>query len=107
MNDELVAAAGGGRPAQRSRSRRPRPTSAFIHHQPSAEALRDIAYYDGKDADPAAVAHLSCGLIHLGEIAYRTGCLLKFDPKGETFPGDKEATGLLTREYRKPWDLPG
>jgi predicted dehydrogenase len=54
---------------------------------------------------PADVAHLSCGLIHLGEIAYRTGRVLKFDPKAETFPNDREANGLLTKEYRKPWEL--
>ena len=54
---------------------------------------------------PAEVAHLSCGLIHLGEIAYRTGRVLKFDPKAETFPDDREANGLLTKEYRKPWEL--
>jgi len=51
----------------------------------------------------AEVAHLSCGLIHLGEIAYRTGRVLTFDPKAEEFPGDKEANTLLSKEYRKPW----
>lgn len=53
----------------------------------------------------AEVAHLSCGLIHLGEIAYRTGRVLKFDPKIEAFPGDKEANALLSKEYRKPWEV--
>jgi predicted dehydrogenase len=56
---------------------------------------------------PAEVAHLSCGLIHLGNIAHRVGRILRFDPKAETFPGDREATALLTKEYRKPWGLPG
>lgn len=55
---------------------------------------------------PADVAHLSCALIHLGEIAYRTGRILKFDPKTETFLGDAEADALLSKEYRRPWDLP-
>jgi predicted dehydrogenase len=55
---------------------------------------------------PAEVAHLSCGLIHLGEIAYRTGRTLKFDPKKETFGEDREANALLSKEYRKPWELP-
>lgn len=54
---------------------------------------------------PAEVAHLSCGLIHLGEIACRVGRVLSFDPKKETF-GDKEANALLTKEYREPWGLP-
>jgi predicted dehydrogenase len=54
---------------------------------------------------PAEVAHLSCALVHLGDIAYRTGRVLKFDPKTETFPDDRDATALLTKEYRKPWDV--
>ncbi|MBI3461970.1 MAG: gfo/Idh/MocA family oxidoreductase, partial [Planctomycetes bacterium] len=55
---------------------------------------------------PADVAHLSCGLIHLGEIAYRLGRVLRFDPETETFPGDAEANALLTKEYRSPWTVP-
>jgi predicted dehydrogenase len=55
---------------------------------------------------PAEAAHLSCGLTHLGNIAQRTGRVLRFDPTTETFPGDREATALLTKEYRKPWGLP-
>jgi predicted dehydrogenase len=54
----------------------------------------------------AEVAHFSCGLIHLGEIAYRLGRVLHFDPTAETFPGDPEASALLTKEYRAPWGLP-
>jgi len=53
----------------------------------------------------AEIAHLSCGLIHLGEIAYRTGHVLKFDPKNEDFPDDTEANALLSKEYRKPWEV--
>lgn len=53
----------------------------------------------------AEVAHLSCGLIHLGEIAYRTGRVQKFAPKAERFVGDNDANSLLTKEYRKPWEV--
>ena len=52
---------------------------------------------------PAEVIHLSCGLVHLGEIAYRTGRALRFDPKTERFGGDDEANGLLTKSYRRAW----
>lgn len=55
----------------------------------------------------AEVAHLSCSLVHLGEIAYRTGRVLHFDPKKETFPGDREANELLTKSYRRPWGFDG
>ena len=51
----------------------------------------------------AGVAHLSCGVVHLGEIAYRTGRVLRFDPKSEQFPGDEEANALLTKKHRPPW----
>ena len=34
-----------------------------------------------------------------------TGPFLKFDPTVETVPDDREANGLLTNEYRKPWEL--
>jgi predicted dehydrogenase len=51
----------------------------------------------------ALTAHLTCGLVHLGEIAYRTQRVLEFDPQTETITNDKEAKALLTKEYRKPW----
>jgi predicted dehydrogenase len=57
-------------------------------------------------AASAEIAHLSCALVHLGEIAYRTERVLQFDPETETIRNDKEANALLTKEYRKPWDLP-
>ena len=54
----------------------------------------------------AEVAHLSCGLVHLGEIAYRAGRVLEFDPQSETVKNDPEANRMLTKEYRSPWELP-
>lgn len=50
--------------------------------------------------------HLSSALCHLGNISYRTGRKLTFDPKTETFPGDAEANSYLTRSYRKPFEVP-
>lgn len=57
-------------------------------------------------AASAEIAHLTCGLVHLGEIAYRVGRVLEFDPEHETIRNDAEATALLTKEYRKPWTVP-
>jgi predicted dehydrogenase len=54
----------------------------------------------------AEVAHLSCSLVHLGEIGYRVGRVLNFDPATERFKKDDEANAMLTKEYRKPWTLP-
>jgi hypothetical protein len=44
--------------------------------------------------------------VHLGEIAYRTERVLHFDPQTETIRDDPQANALLSKEYRKPWELP-
>jgi len=61
---------------------------------------------ESKPHADAETAHLSCAVVHLGEIAYRTGRVLHFDPAREEFPDDEEASRLLTKEYRSPWVLP-
>lgn len=50
--------------------------------------------------------HYSALLCHLGNISYRTGRRLLFDPETETFPRDAEANSYLTREYRQGYELP-
>jgi predicted dehydrogenase len=42
---------------------------------------------------------------HLGNIAYKTGRKLKWDAAKEQILGDAEASNLLGRAPRKPWDL--
>lgn len=54
----------------------------------------------------AATAHLTCGLIHLGETAYRTRTVLEFDPETETITNSRKAQAMLTKEYREPYRLP-
>jgi predicted dehydrogenase len=51
------------------------------------------------------VAHRSCALVHLGEIAYRTQGQLTFDPTSERFVDGDEANTLLTKTYREPYSL--
>ncbi|MHC4176884.1 MAG: Gfo/Idh/MocA family protein [Planctomycetota bacterium] len=51
--------------------------------------------------------HYSAMLAHLGNISYRTGRRLRFDPQSETFPHDAEANRYLGREYRQGFELPG
>lgn len=48
----------------------------------------------------------SCALIHLGNISYRLGRTLNFDPLTMKFINDPEADALLKREYREPFVLP-
>ena len=51
--------------------------------------------------------HLSSTLPHLANISYRVGHQIEFDGKTETIKGgDKKANDLLTREYRKGFELP-
>ena len=54
---------------------------------------------------PAEDAHLTCGLIHLGEAAFRLERVLHFDPESETVRDDAEANRLLTKDYRAPWGV--
>lgn len=53
----------------------------------------------------AEVAHRSCALVHLAEIAYRTGGRLDFDAAREQFTDCEEGNQLLGKEYRQPWDI--
>jgi hypothetical protein len=41
-----------------------------------------------------------------GVIAYRLGRKVRWDAKGETFPNDREAQAMMTKQYRAPWALP-
>jgi predicted dehydrogenase len=50
--------------------------------------------------------HLSSTLPHLANISYQVGRALVFDGKTEKFVDDKQADVLLTREYRKGFEIP-
>jgi len=50
--------------------------------------------------------HLSSTLPHLANISYRVGDSLVFDGKTETVKDNKRANELLTREYRKGFEVP-
>ncbi|MHC4741164.1 MAG: Gfo/Idh/MocA family protein [Planctomycetota bacterium] len=47
----------------------------------------------------------SVTVCHLGNIAYKLGRPLKWDPEREEIIGDAEASKLLSRPYRSPWHL--
>jgi hypothetical protein len=63
---------------------------------------RDMSIQNG----PVETAHLSSALAHLGNISYRLGCQLNFDPVAERFIGNEDANRMLSREYRAPYVLP-
>jgi len=75
-----------------------------LHFQNFIEAVRtrDTSILHG----PVETAHTSSAFAHLGNIAYRVGRELTFDPVRERFKGDSEANKLLTRRYRKPFVVP-
>jgi predicted dehydrogenase len=79
-------------------------TIEFPHYQNFIDAIRAN--------DPKLLAcdimegHLSSTLPHLANISYRVGHGLTFNGKTETFDNDKAADKLLTREYRKGFEIP-
>jgi predicted dehydrogenase len=51
------------------------------------------------------IGRLSTMLCHLGNVSYKLGRDVRFDPKTERF-GDAEANKLLRKEYRAGYELP-
>jgi len=54
----------------------------------------------------AEIGHLATNMSLLGMISYKVGRSIEWDGENETIPGDAEATALLTRDYRGPWEYP-
>jgi predicted dehydrogenase len=52
------------------------------------------------------VEHLKSDDVDLTKVPLKVGRLLAVDAKSETFANDKEADALLTREYRKGFEVP-
>jgi predicted dehydrogenase len=76
----------------------------FPHYQNFVDAIRanDAKVLTSNIQD----GHLSSALPHLANISYRVGRELMFNGKSEMFINDKKADALLTREYRKGFELP-
>ena len=51
------------------------------------------------------LGHRATSLSHLGNIAYRVGRKLRWDPVAQRFIGDDEANRRLHVPYREPWRL--
>jgi predicted dehydrogenase len=58
------------------------------------------------DADCAEAHHRVSTLLHLVEIAARTGRSFRFDPHKEEIVGDEEANFFVNPPMRSPWRLP-
>jgi hypothetical protein len=92
--------AGKGQKAEKVAERR----AGGDHYANWVKAIRSRKTADQNG--PVLTAHLSSALAHLGNISFRTGRQLTFDPAKEKFVGDKEADSMLTREYRKGFVVP-
>lgn len=74
---------------------------ATNHHANWIDCIRS-----GKECIcPAEIGHRSATICHLGNIGYRLGRKLSWDPALEKFAGDDEANALLRREPRPEWNL--
>ena len=74
------------------------------HFQNFLKAVKSRNYHE-LNAD-VEIGVLSACLVHVANASYRVGKRLHFDEKSLSFPGDKEATALLTRKYRAPYIVP-
>jgi len=54
---------------------------------------------------PVEVAHRSCSVCLLGDIAMRLGRKLKWDPEHERFTNDDQANRIVSQPMRSPWGL--
>jgi predicted dehydrogenase len=54
---------------------------------------------------PIEVSHRSASVGHLGVIAMELGRKIRFNPETETIINDPEASRMLGRAYRSPWQL--
>jgi predicted dehydrogenase len=59
---------------------------------------RKQPFADAEDGHRVATA------CHLSNISMRLGRMLRWDPVKEDIIGDREASAMLVRPYRKPWD---
>jgi predicted dehydrogenase len=60
----------------------------------------------GRPVADIAEGHISTASCILANLALETGRVLHYDPATRTVPGDAEATALLRRAYRAPWEHP-
>jgi hypothetical protein len=51
------------------------------------------------------IGHHSTTLPLLGNLAYRTGRKLRWNAESEDFIDDREASAMLTKQARAPWNL--
>lgn len=74
----------------------------IAHHTNFFDSIRGTA----KPNASVDVGHRAAAIVHLANIAARTGRVLNFDPEKEEILNDPESNRLLTRDYRDHWGTP-
>ena len=77
---------------------------------PASRILQQLSEVPSRDDDERTlhrtVAHLKRSGVDLDKHPLSLGPVLRFDPEKETFPGNEQASQLLTRTYRKGFECP-
>jgi predicted dehydrogenase len=71
------------------------------HHKDFLEAMRKRS----KPICDVEIGHRTASVCNIGNIAYRLGRPLKWNPKKEEFKNDKEANALLGRPMNNEWAI--
>ena len=80
------------------------PADLPAHHQNFIDAIRDPAVATNASVD---AGRLSATIVHLANIAARTGQVLEFDPTTETITNGDSANEMVRRKYRDGhWSVP-
>lgn len=80
------------------------PADLPAHHQNFFDAVRDPAVSMNASVD---AGRLSATIVHLANIAARTGQVLNFDPATETITNGESANAMVRRKYRDGhWAVP-
>ncbi len=91
------------------------PAKGRVLHEPPMTLPRSVGHHREwlnaiKSRAPCscnfAYGHRLSSVGHLGNIALRTGEKLKWDAAAEKITNHAEANRWLTKEYRRPWELP-
>lgn len=91
-------------PRNKKIAERTGPADLAAHHTNFLDCVRGTSKTTNADV---LAGHRSAALVHLANIAARTGRVLHFDPRSETIAGDQEAGALVGRQYREGhWAVP-
>ena len=80
---------------------------AYAYHLTHVENFVDCMRSRERPNADVEIGHNSMIACHLGNIAFRVGRRVEWDPDREKVVGDREAARLVKQEYRSPWSCDG